>query len=342
MPADPERATGKTRPSQTPHRLGTDRIRRDFAKILSRNPKAVIDSTRDSSGHVVLNADDLFKRWPEYKNTPRSRRWLGSVLYAEARAFIDHAFARLLAAKSKTGQTVVFTAGGGASGKSTILRAQAERPDVDFVVDTTFSNTDRALLQIDTALQAGRLVEINYVYRDFRDAVRSMIERALDPKVGRIVPVDDMARTHFGAQETVFTVLERYAEEPRVAILLWKSLPGNKVQRLSLQSLIGLRLPPVDKLEKLGQRTLDECFKEADQDPTGQWESLSGDGSFYEAARSRVQKGVAHPGSLHQQGNTGSRHTSKIERSPAPGNPSRQLRIHPKGPENTPSADRHR
>ncbi|MEI8342770.1 MAG: hypothetical protein WCH43_14695 [Verrucomicrobiota bacterium] len=162
-------------------------IREAFAKVLSRDPQAVINSTRDMGGHVVLNADDLFKRWPEYARNPISRRWLGSVLYEVARTFIDQLFVELLEARPTTGNTVVFTAGGGASGKSTILRAQANRQEVDFVVDTTFSNTKRAIRQIDEALKAGRLVEINYVCReivhdqaDFFGFRIAFIEHALD------------------------------------------------------------------------------------------------------------------------------------------------------------------
>jgi hypothetical protein len=265
-----------------------DEIKRRFAALLDHDPNAVLDATRDRGGHVVLNADDLFKRWPEYKAKPRDRRWLGPLLYPVAKEFIDRLFARLLGQPSTTGDTIVFTAGGGASGKSTILQAQANRPEVDFVVDTTFSDSVRAIRQIEDALGAGRLVEVNYVYRDFNDAVIGMIERALDPKVGRIVPIDDMARTHFGAQETIFTILEQYENEPRVAVQLWRSLPGNQVKPFTLAGLVARALPDIDELQKLGQTVLDEIFEEARHNPTGQWKDLSGDGSFYQAARSKA------------------------------------------------------
>jgi Zeta toxin len=282
----------------------TASVRRRFAELLERDPEAVLDATRDSGGHVVLNADDLFKRWPEYEVDPRSRPILGPLLYPVAKEFINRLFGKLLTATPTTGTTVVFTAGGGASGKSTILRAQANRPEVDFVVDTTFSDVERAIGQITESLDAGRLVEINYVYRDFKEAVLGMIERALDPKVGRIVPIDDMARTHFGAQETIFTILERYENEPRVAIRLWESLPGNEVKPMSLNGLLARVLPDIDELQHLGQTVLDESYEAARHGSAGQWENLSDHRSFYEAARSKALKGIQAPRDLDHQRDT--------------------------------------
>jgi hypothetical protein len=203
MPNEPAAAPADGPLPPSPGSAEALEIQSRFAELLERDPQAVSDATRDSGSHVVLNADDLFKRWPEYAAHPIARRWLGPLLYPVARKFIDRLYAELLGAAPTTGDTVVFTAGGGASGKSTVLRAQADRPEVDFVVDTTFSDPQRAIDQIETALRAGRQVEVNYVYRDFEDAVHGMIRRALDPKVGRIVPIDDLARTHFGAQRTI-------------------------------------------------------------------------------------------------------------------------------------------
>ena len=279
-------AAGQTRP--VPGSAEAAQIADAFSELLNRDPQAVINSMRDKAGHVVLNADDLFKRWPAYAENPKARRWLGPLLYATARDFIDGAFADMLSKTLASGRNVVFTAGGGASGKSTVLRSQADRPDVDFVVDTTFSSTVPALGQIDAALAAGRFVEVNYVYRDFADAVWSMIRRALDPQVGRIVPIDDLARTHFGSRETVSAVLERYQGHPRVAVLLWQSMPG-RVKPLSVSRFAARELPALDELQRQGQAILDESFERSDRDQDGEWQGLSGDRSFYETARSRAQ-----------------------------------------------------
>lgn len=301
MSHDPEGAPASTQTSPRPGSPEAIEIQNRFAGLLDGDPRAVLDSTRDDGGHVVLNADDLFKCWPMYRDNPKARRWLGPLLYPVARNFIDRLYAELLGSAPTTGTTVIFTAGGGASGKSTILRAQANRPEVDFVVDTTFSDPQRAIDQIEAALSAGREVEVNYVYRDFEDSVRGMIERALDRRVGRIVPIDDLARTHSGAQETIFIILDLYEDEPRVAIRLWKSLPGGKVRTLTLKGLIERRLPDIDVLQKRGQSVFDETFADSIQNPTGQWKGLGGEGSFYEAARSKAQEGISNSRSFDHQ-----------------------------------------
>ena len=115
-------------------------IKQQFHDLLWRDMWGVLEGMRAPSGHVVLNADDLFKQWPQYAEDSLARRWLGPLLYSTAREFTDQAFRMLLEQPAQEEQVVLFTAGGGASGKSTVLRAQGSRPDVDFIVDTTFSN----------------------------------------------------------------------------------------------------------------------------------------------------------------------------------------------------------
>ena len=54
-------------------------------------------------------------------------------------------YARLLTSEVGDNDTVVFTAGGSATGKTSILRAAGKTPGVSFIVDTTFSNVVRAM-----------------------------------------------------------------------------------------------------------------------------------------------------------------------------------------------------
>ena len=115
-------------------------------------------------------------------------------------------------------QTLVLETAHSATGKSSILRTAGSTPGVSFIVDTTFSNTARSMLQVDGALKSGRRVEIRFVDRAFRDSVLGMVERALDPNSGRIVPIDDMARTHFGAQRSILEACERFQSEKPLAI----------------------------------------------------------------------------------------------------------------------------
>jgi hypothetical protein len=272
------------------------RLRRAFRKVLRRDVEKTLERLRDKGGKIVLNSDDLFKMLPRYADNPAERKWLGPLLYPVAAEFTDEIYERLLSRSVDSDDTVVFTAGGSATGKSTILRTAGQRPGVDFIVDTTFSNAGRALLQVKAALASGRKVEIYYVYRRFSESVNAMLQRALDPESGRIVPIDDMARTHFGAQRAILEVLTQYQDDGRVSIALRENASRGKLSVLSEVAFSRRLHRSVDKLEKLGQHILDEFFKAerakrgadgGDQDPGGKDLYVSRD--FYEAARSKAQ-----------------------------------------------------
>jgi len=167
---------------------------------------------------------------------------------------------------------------------------------VDFILDTTFSNTERALAQVGKALASGRKVEIHYVYRRFAESVQAMLKRALDPESGRIVPIDDMARTHFGAQRSILEAMTAYQNHERVFIALRQNATGENLSALSEEAFARRLHPSIDKLQKIGQRILDEFFKTErakrsgdgeDQDPGRK--NLHVSREFYETARSQAQ-----------------------------------------------------
>ena len=268
---------------------------REFDKILRRDVKVTLFQMRGKWGKIVLNADDLFKMLPRYKKDPAERIRLGPLLYPVAAKFTDDIYKVLLANPVKTRDTVVFTAGGSATGKSSILRAAGRSLGVDFIVDTTFSNTDRAMAQMEKALASGRKVEIHYVYRDFSESVKGMLRRALDPKSGRVVPIDDMARTHYGSQLAVLEALERYQNNGRVSIKLNVNEKG-KLREIEVEEFAQLLYGRVDKLEEIGQNIFDELFqnqrrkrgdKGKHQNPG--WKDLYISRELYEAARSKAQ-----------------------------------------------------
>src|SRR5579871_2053528 len=108
------------------------------------------------SGMVILNSDDLFRIFPLYATQIDRRFQLGPMLYPVAKKFTDAMFARLLRSKvTERADTVVFTAGGSATGKSSILRKAGKKEGVAFIVDTTFCDSTRALNQVEMALERG-------------------------------------------------------------------------------------------------------------------------------------------------------------------------------------------
>lgn len=289
----------RSMPDKSPEEI---RLQAEFDVLLRTDPEATVERMRNKlSKKIVLNSDDLFRILPRYEAHPEERMRLGPLLYPVARQFTNEIFERQLSCEFGANDTVVFTAGGSATGKSSILRSAGKEPGVDFIVDTTFSDTARGLAQVDRALASGRKVEIHYVFRDFRESVVGMIERALDPESGRIVPIDDMARTHFGAQRAVLAAMEKFEDEPRVLIWLRANRDG-KLRRLTEREFANLLHPSIDALSELGQIVLDE-FREyerakrrpGDQDHDARGEVLHFSEAFYEAARSKTQGGRKSP-----------------------------------------------
>ncbi|MGB8355177.1 MAG: zeta toxin family protein [Chthoniobacteraceae bacterium] len=268
---------------------------REFDKILRRDMNATLLGMRGKWGKIVLNADDLFKMLPRYKKNPAERIRLGPLLYPVAAKFTDDIYKVLLAAPvKKTMDTVVFTAGGSATGKSTILRAAGRSSGVDFIMDTTFSKIDRAILQVEKALASGRKVDIHYVYRDFSESVKGMVRRALDPKSGRSVPIDVMAQTHYGSQRAMLYASMQYQDNTMVSFKFYLN-DEKKVKEIKLEKFYRLLHGRVDKLKKIGQDILDELLKNQGRrrsDPSKNQDARRKDlyisREFYEANRSKT------------------------------------------------------
>lgn len=278
-----------------PEGLDTEQLLSEFRHLLETDLEVTIERMRDSDGKIILNSDDLFKVLPRYDNNPDERITLGPLLYPVARKFTDKIFKHLLSRKFKVDDTVIFTAGGSATGKSTILRSAGQQPGADFIVDTTLSDFDRAVEQIDSTLASGRKVEIHYVYRDFRESVHGMVRRAQDRQSGRIVPIDDMARTHFGSQRTILALLAKYQDNRRVAIRLRANDGKGKLRHMSESEFVKHLHPSVDFLQKLGQSILDGLLEDPNfkgrhgEGHHVRWSSLRISQAFYEAARSKTQ-----------------------------------------------------
>ena len=119
----------------------------------------------------------------------------------------------------------MFTGGGTGAGKSTALEnlfpnlsSQAE-----MIYDTNLNKLDSATKKIDQALEAGRNVNIVYVYRD---PVESLTEGALtraermkkELGSGRTVPIEEHLKTHVGVREVIPQLMEQYKDNPKVSI----------------------------------------------------------------------------------------------------------------------------
>lgn len=197
-----------------------------FREQLTQNPEATEAAyarLKDSEGGKVLNVDTARELSPDYlKDRTRS-----AAVHEPASEFIKELYAKKLAEAPKAGEAplVLFTAGGAGAGKSTAVETALGTiaKTAQIVYDTNMNNLASSVKKIEQALAAGKDVNIVYVYRDPREALKSgALPRAMRQEAkfgsGRTVPMKAFLDTHVGAREVVTQLAERYAGDPRIDI----------------------------------------------------------------------------------------------------------------------------
>lgn len=185
-----------------------------------------------SEGGRVLNTDLARELSTIYK----SDRSKSADVHEEASRFIKELYEEKLSQPTPEGRmpVVLFTAGGTGAGKSSALKSPAVKNAYDaaeIVYDTNMNKLESSVKKIEQALKAGREVRIVYTYRDPVEALSSgALPRA--EKMGRTVPLNAHAETHTGASKTIRELQQKYADEPRVAIIAVDNSRGKGNQEL--------------------------------------------------------------------------------------------------------------
>jgi hypothetical protein len=192
-------------------------------RYMRENPEQVAkdyaDRTRQEFGNTkdnIVSGDEAKFIIPDFG--PKK-----SVPYHEAAsAYAKNHYKKLLADKSTKDRPVMIMAGGSGAGKTSSLR-EVMGPegnvldDFAAVVDTNLPDMAGAESRIKAALDSGRNVDINFVYRDPKEAyANGVIPRAL--RTGRIVPDEIHASTHSGSIKTIQELAEKYKDDPRVDV----------------------------------------------------------------------------------------------------------------------------
>jgi len=132
----------------------------------------------------------------------------------------------------------------------------------EMIYDTNMSTFGSAKQKIDDALDAGRGVEINYVYRDPVEALKNgSLTRAKNQSAkwgtGRTVPLKEHLKTHAGARDVIEKVAKEYFDDPRVKIRLIDN-SGVKSKPVTFD-----KLPKIDenKVSKELKEALDDMYK---------------------------------------------------------------------------------
>lgn len=224
---DPEsRVSRATEPAAAASRADDQSIEARFRAQLGENPaetEARYAKLKDTDGGKVLNVDTARELSPDYL----ADRTRSAAVHEPASDFIKQLYAKKLAEAPKEGEAplVLFTAGGAGAGKSTAVETALGplAKTAQVVYDTNMNNLASSVKKIEQALAAGKDVNIVYVYRDPREALRAgALPRAMRQEAkfgtGRTVPLEAFLDTHVGSREVVTQLAERYADDPRVDI----------------------------------------------------------------------------------------------------------------------------
>lgn len=184
-----------------------------FAKELDDNYATIKEQYEQKHGNV-LDADNIRELSQDYVSDPSK---YSNAVHSPASSFMFKMYQDRLAEKPSEGQQnkVVFIGGGAGAGKSTTKFDNTN--DAQIVYNTSMAPEQASRNQVNRALNAGKDVDINYVYRDpvvsFENGV---IPRAIE--TGRVLPISEIVRSHIGSRETVQKLSTEYADEPRVNI----------------------------------------------------------------------------------------------------------------------------
>ncbi len=215
----------------------------------------------------ILDADRAKDLFPEYAASLETRRIFLRAVYEPAQQVVDEVFRRKLKTIKRESYTVVFTAGGPSSGKSTLIESlKSTMLEALVIMDGTLSERDRALNNIDLALKAGCNVAVFYLHRPFIEAVNGAIDRALSRHSGRAVPMRIIALKHYGAMNTIISLAKHYQAHQRVSLHYLKFCAHNTPFRSSsLGEIINQRnrSASLDAMTQEAYHLLDERYARA-------------------------------------------------------------------------------
>jgi hypothetical protein len=221
-------------------------VQKRFAEYIENNPDKAIDEYIKRFGNVV-NTDNARELSTDYQppnatkdevNLARTK-WSRATI-APSRALANAVYQKLLTENSKKEPSVVFTAGGASSGKSSSIASFSKLHQTltnsQVIFDTTLSSEKTALANIKLALDAGKEVNIFYVYRNPNDAFTASLKRAME--IGRPVTINEFLDSHLNAPKVIKKISEIY---PKISIyVVDNSGEVGKATSMELRDLIAV------------------------------------------------------------------------------------------------------
>ena len=200
----------------------------------------MMTETRDQDGHVVkpgtrniisamrqgplvISADDMRSLFPQYAASPASRSIHSQSVHEAVTAMAAELYRRALLVDDPRGNnTVLFTAGGVSSGKTTAINTIDEVHSAvlaaQIIYDGTMRNYESAHQRVMLAMTAGKLVGVVYVFTPIEKSAVWLVDRAVVS--GRVVQAEAAGRSHWQAQHTFLQLVDEFAGNPAISFRL--------------------------------------------------------------------------------------------------------------------------
>jgi len=216
-------------------------------------------ATKD--GVVTIDVDEARELFPDYAASKSSRSHFSAAVHEASSTIAKSVYADVLKQEPAEGKMplVIFTAGGGGSGKSSARAAQGEMfSKAQVIYDGVMSDFDSSKARIEAALAAGKQVSIQFVSRDpMRAWVEGVLPRANE--TGRVVSLYAHAAAHRGAAQTIQRLAVHYKNNPNVDIQVIENHGGPK--DIKLGRLDNLASVNYNDLEARLYEALDKEFQ---------------------------------------------------------------------------------
>jgi len=220
-------------------RRAVEQFERDPEKFIS---DYIAKNTKD--GVLTVNTDEARSLFPEYQASHESRATFATAVHRPSGAIATEIWKRAIK-DPQYGDNVLFSAGGGGSGKSYTLSALPEiAKNAKLINDTTFSHFESSDAKIKDLLEIGKKVYVLMVYTPAEIAAAKAYGRAVEgfnethkQTGGRTVPEEALIYDHYNAPLTVIRLAEKYRDNPLVQFFYVENDGASPPKELSLDQL---------------------------------------------------------------------------------------------------------
>jgi predicted ABC-type ATPase len=213
-----------------------------FQAILD-DPQSVADYANipGTHGGKLLDVDLIRELLPEYRSVAGAAK-LTTVTHQPAGSWLKKEFKnRLMMDPPSPTSFVLLLAGGSGSGKSTVM-AEPEMARLisrcKIAVDGVLGKVQPTRDRMDEIIASGRDIVYVYVWTPFSMAVARARNRAATR--GRSVPLQDLAESHVGSQNTLITLHNAYTTIDQCRFYIYDN-SGSHPHKMPIADLLARR-----------------------------------------------------------------------------------------------------